>query len=104
MLLYKVKKALSLKYTVITYYIFFQYILDKIEQKIDVKANIAWKIIQKAIIQIDCDNFYEVLACIRDGNWPKRDIQVINNTELSKNISKAMLDYHNLQPYITILD
>lgn len=58
MSLHGTKIALSLKYAVITCYIFFQYTFDGIEQKTGVKANTACKIIQKAIAQVDYKDFH----------------------------------------------
>lgn len=58
MLLHRAKIALPFRYVVVTCYIFFQYTFDEIEQKTGIKANTARKIIQKAITQVDCEDFY----------------------------------------------
>lgn len=96
--------ALPLRHAVVTCRILFQCTFDEIERKTGVKANTARKMMQRAIARADCEDFHEVLACVGDADRPGRDTRVIDGTELSAKIRKAMLDHHDLQPHIAVLD
>ena len=96
--------ALPLRHMVATCRILFGCTFNEIERKTGIKANSAGKLIKRAIERARCDDFHEMLAYMSTIDRPGQPTRVINGTELSGNIHKAMLVHNDLQPHIAVLD
>ena len=98
------KITLPLCHALATCQILFGYTFDEIEQKTSVKANSARKLMKCAIELAECNDFHKVLVCMSTIDRPERPTRVVDCTELSGNICKAMLVHNDLQPHVAVLD